>query len=340
MGKVLLAAPRGFCAGVERAIRTVEHVLERHGPPVYVRRQIVHNTRVVRDLAARGAVFVEELDEVPEGSVVVLSAHGVAPEVHTQAAARELSVVDAVCPLVTKVHREAERFAAAGYEIALVGHAGHEEVTGTVGHAPGRIRVVASPEEARALPVADPSRVVWLSQTTLAVDEVAVTVDALRDRLPLLADPPGDDICYASQNRQDAVRAIASRCDLLLVVGSANSSNSARLAEVALRAGARDARLVDDAARVREEWFEGVATVGVSSGASVPEPLVASLVAALAERGYAEVEEVPVTEETLRFALPRPLAAISSPAPEAFPSAAAPAAADGPPATGPPSADG
>ncbi|RKN12718.1 4-hydroxy-3-methylbut-2-enyl diphosphate reductase [Streptomyces radicis] len=338
MGKVLLAAPRGFCAGVERAIETVERVLERHGPPVYVRRQIVHNTHVVRDLADRGAVFVDELDEVPVGSVVVLSAHGVAPEVHAQAAERELSVVDAVCPLVTKVHREAERFAAEGYQIALVGHAGHEEVTGTVGHAPGRITVVESPEQARALPVADPERVVWLSQTTLAVDEVAETVGALRERLPLLTDPPGDDICYASQNRQDAVRAIAPRCDLLLVVGSANSSNSARLVEVALRAGAGDARLIDDAGQVRDEWFDGVTTVGVSSGASVPEVPVSGLVAALAERGFAEVEEVQVADETLRFALPRRLAAVSPP--PRSPAAAAPAAADGPPAAGRPSGDG
>ncbi|GAB2925692.1 4-hydroxy-3-methylbut-2-enyl diphosphate reductase [Streptomyces mayteni] len=308
MGKVLLAAPRGFCAGVERAVATVEEALRQHGPPVYVRRQIVHNTHVVRELAARGAVFVEELTEVPEGALVVFSAHGVAPAVHRQAAERRLTVVDAVCPLVTKVHREAERFAADGYQIALIGHADHEEVVGTVGHAPGHIHVVESPAEAERLPVADPARVVWLSQTTLAVDEVTETARALRARLPELADPPGDDVCYASQNRQDAVRAIAARCDLLLVVGSANSSNSARLVEVALRAGARAARLIDTAAEVADEWFDGVATVGVTAGASVPEVLVGELVAVLAEHGYREVEEVPVARETLRFAMPRRLA--------------------------------
>ncbi|TDC21881.1 4-hydroxy-3-methylbut-2-enyl diphosphate reductase [Streptomyces sp. 8K308] len=308
MGKVLLAAPRGFCAGVERAVATVEEALLRHGPPVYVRRQIVHNTHVVRELAARGAVFVEELTEVPEGALVVFSAHGVAPAVHRQAAERRLTVVDAVCPLVTKVHRETERFAADGYEIALIGHADHEEVVGTVGHAPGRVHVVESPAEAERLELRDPTRVVWLSQTTLAVEEVAETARALRERLPSLADPPGDDICYASQNRQDAVRAIAPRCDLLLVVGSANSSNSARLVEVALRAGARAARLVDTAAEVVDAWFDGVATVGVTAGASVPEVLVGELVTALAERGYREVEEVPVARETLRFAMPRRLA--------------------------------
>ncbi|WP_338325693.1 4-hydroxy-3-methylbut-2-enyl diphosphate reductase [Streptomyces hoynatensis] len=339
-GKVLVAAPRGFCAGVERAVSTVEQALLRHGPPVYVRRQIVHNTHVVGELSARGAVFVEELDEVPEGALVVFSAHGVSPAVHAQAAARGLRVIDAVCPLVTKVHREAERFAAEGYEIALIGHAGHEEVTGTVGHAPGHIHIVESPEDAGRLSVSDPSRVVWLSQTTLAVDEVTRTAGALRDRLPLLADPPGDDICYASQNRQDAVRAIAARCELLLVVGSANSSNSARLVEVALRAGARAAHLVDHAGQVAEEWFEGVRAVGVTSGASVPEVLVTELVAALAARGYRDVEEVQVATETLRFAMPRPLAALSprspapgGPPPAAPPSASAPAAAGGPRAT-------
>ena len=350
---MLIAAPRGFCAGVERAVNTVAQALLRHGPPVYVRRQIVHNTRVVSELSARGAVFVEELDEVPEGSLVVFSAHGVSPEVHAQAAARGLRVIDAVCPLVTKVHREAERYAAEGYEIALIGHAGHEEVTGTVGHAPGRVHIVESPRDAERLTVSDPSRVVWLSQTTLAVDEVTHTAGVLRERLPLLADPPGDDICYASQNRQDAVRAIAARCELLLVVGSANSSNSARLVEVGLRAGARAAHLVDHAGQVAEEWFEGVTSVGVTSGASVPEVLVTELVAALGERGYQDVEEVRVATETLRFAMPRPLAALGphSPAPAAarpdLPvaggssapaglSASAPAAAGGPPAPGPP----
>ncbi len=337
MGKVLLAAPRGFCAGVERAVSTVEQVLERHGPPVYVRRQIVHNTHVVGELARRGAVFVEELDEVPEGSVVVLSAHGVAPAVHAQAAERRLTVVDAVCPLVTKVHREAARFAREGYEIAFVGHAGHEEVTGTLGHAPGRMHLVQSPAEAARLTVEDPERVVWLSQTTLAVDEVTETVGALRGRLPLLVDPPGDDICYASQNRQDAVRSIAPRSDLLLVVGSANSSNSARLAEVALRAGAGDARLIDRAEEADDAWFTGVTTVGVTSGASVPEVLVSALLASLAARGYDEVEEVQVTAETLRFALPRRLAEVSPPA---APSASAPAAADGPPGTARPPGPG
>ncbi|MGW2184439.1 4-hydroxy-3-methylbut-2-enyl diphosphate reductase [Streptomyces sp. NPDC001719] len=304
MGKVLVAAPRGFCAGVERAVETVEQVLKRYGPPVYVRKQIVHNTHVVRDLAARGAVFVDELDQVPHGAVVVFSAHGVSPTVRAEATARQLTVIDATCPLVTKVHNEALRFSRAGYDVALIGHAGHEEVEGTVGEAPDRIRIVDSPEDVQELAVRDPGKVVWLSQTTLAVDEVAATALALRERFPHLANPPGDDICYASQNRQDAVRAIAPRCDLVLVAGSANSSNSVRLVEVARRAGAPAAYLIDDAAEACDSWFAHVRIVGVSAGASAPETQVNGLLKALAARGYSEVEYITVTRETQHFSLP------------------------------------
>ncbi|WP_103532718.1 4-hydroxy-3-methylbut-2-enyl diphosphate reductase [Streptomyces sp. SM11] len=307
MGTVLLAAPRGFCAGVDRAVEIVERALDQYGTPVYVRKQIVHNTHVVRDLTEQGAVFVDELDEVPDGSVVVFSAHGVAPTVRAQATERGLTVIDATCPLVSKVHHEALRYARRGYEIVLIGHTGHEEIEGTAGQAPDHITVVGSPEEAARLQVANPARVVWLSQTTLAVDEVAATATALRTRLPLLEDPPGDDICYASQNRQDAVRAIAPRCDLLLVIGSANSSNSVRLAEVALRAGARAAYLIDDASQAQESWFTGVETIGVTAGASAPESRVTELLAALTERGHTQVEQVTVTTETQHFALPPPL---------------------------------
>ncbi|TDD61656.1 4-hydroxy-3-methylbut-2-enyl diphosphate reductase [Kribbella antibiotica] len=304
MGKVLLAAPRGFCAGVDRAVDTVNEVLKRHGPPVYVRRQIVHNVHVVRELTGYGAVFVQELDEVPEGSVVVISAHGASPSVYKQAAERGLLVIDATCPLVAKVHREVVRFAQEGYEIALIGHSGHEEVEGTRGEAPGSIQTVATPQEAANLQAEDPDKLIWLSQTTLAVDEVVAVAEALRERFPHLTNPPSDDICYASQNRQEAVRAIAARCDLLLVVGSTNSSNSMRLVEVALRAGAHTAYLVDDADQVRDDWFEGVQVVGVTAGASAPESAVSGLLRALADRGYPEVEEVSVTQETLRFSLP------------------------------------
>ncbi|MBE1588571.1 4-hydroxy-3-methylbut-2-enyl diphosphate reductase [Nonomuraea angiospora] len=303
MGQVLLAAPRGFCAGVERAISTVEEALRRFGPPVYVRKQIVHNTYVVDDLTRRGAIFVEELDEVPDGSLVVFSAHGVAPVVKEEAGLRGLRTIDATCPLVTKVHKEAVRMAEAGYEIVLIGHAEHEEVEGTFGEAPERIHVVdpARPDE---LTAGGSHPMSWLSQTTLAVDETMQAVAELRKRFPQLVDPPSDDICYASQNRQEAITRIAPRCELVIVVGSANSSNSRRLVEVALNAGAGAAYLVDRAADADERWLDGVRTVGVSSGASVPERLVGELLGWLAAHGYDDVEPVTVTEETLTFSLP------------------------------------
>ncbi|GAA3253960.1 4-hydroxy-3-methylbut-2-enyl diphosphate reductase [Nonomuraea helvata] len=301
MGRVLLAAPRGFCAGVERAIATVEEALRRFGPPVYVRKQIVHNTYVVDDLTRRGAVFVEELDEVPDGSLVVFSAHGVSPAVKEAAGLRGLRTVDATCPLVTKVHKEAVRMAEAGYEIVLIGHAGHEEVEGTYGEAPDRIHVV---DPARPGEVTVKGPVTWLSQTTLAVDETMRAVTELRNRFPDLVDPPSDDICYASQNRQEAITRIAPECELVIVVGSANSSNSRRLVEVALGAGADAAYLVDRAGDADERWLDGVRTVGVSSGASVPELLVEELLGWLAARGYADVEGVTLAEETLTFSLP------------------------------------
>jgi 4-hydroxy-3-methylbut-2-en-1-yl diphosphate reductase len=302
--RILLASPRGYCAGVDRAVQTVERALELYGSPVYVRKQIVHNLHVVRDLEARGAVFVEETDEVPEGSVVVFSAHGVAPEVHQGAAARQLKTIDATCPLVTKVHNEARRFAAENYEIVLIGHDGHEEIVGTMGEAPQAIHLVDGPEDAARVTVRDESRVVWLSQTTLSVDETMQTVDALRDRFPLLNNPPSDDICYATQNRQAAVKAIASEVDLFLVVGSANSSNSVRMVEVALAAGAPRASLVENAAAIDEAWLDRVDTVGLSSGASVPEILVQEVIDWLAGRGYSALEEVSQIEERLTFALP------------------------------------
>jgi|SRR6516225_1709838 len=305
--RVLLAKPRGYCAGVDRAVQAVEVALEVYGAPVYVRKQIVHNTHVVAALEARGAVFVEEAGEVPAGAVVVFSAHGVAPGVRAEAAARGLRAIDATCPLVTKVHNEARRFAAAGYDIVLVGHAGHEEVVGTTGEAPGHIRLVDGPEQAAAAVVADPAKVAWLSQTTLSVDETLQTVAALRARFPLLADPPSDDICYATQNRQAAVKAIAARSDLVLVVGSANSSNSVRLVEVAAGAGARAAYLVEDAAALAPEWLAEVRTVGLTSGASVPEDLVAGMLARLAEAGFDQVEEVEAVPERMQFALPHEL---------------------------------
>ena len=305
--RVLLARPRGYCAGVERAVVTVRKVLERYGAPVYVRKQIVHNKHVVATLEQQGAVFVEELDEVPRGSVVVFSAHGVSPAVHQQAAERELTVIDATCPLVTKVHKEARRFAAEGYQILLIGHRGHEEIEGTQGEAPDAITVVDDPDEAAAVPVSDPSKVIWLSQTTLSVDETLQTVDALRSRFPKLASPPSDDICYATQNRQDVIKQIAPQCDVVIVVGSTNSSNSVRLVEVALDAGAPAAHLVDYDHEIDERWLDGVATVGVTSGASVPEELVQGVLAYLAERGFGDVEDVVATTETLTFALPKEL---------------------------------
>jgi 4-hydroxy-3-methylbut-2-enyl diphosphate reductase len=305
--RVLLAAPRGYCAGVDRAVVAVERALERFGSPVYVRKQIVHNLHVVAELEGKGAVFVDEVDEVPEGAHVVFSAHGVAPAVRDAAARRGLQAIDATCPLVTKVHSEAVRFARDGYDILLIGHAWHEEVEGTAGEAPERVTVVGSPEEADTVQVRDPSRLVWLSQTTLSVDETLQTVQRLRARFPELHDPPSDDICYATQNRQTAVTAIAADADLVIVVGSANSSNSVRLVEVALAQGARAAHRVDDAGEIRQEWLDGVATVGVTSGASVPEVLVQGVLADLADAGYRDIHEVHTAQEDVSFALPGPL---------------------------------
>ena len=283
---------------------TVEKALDLYGAPVYVRKQIVHNRHVVATLEARGAVFVEETDDVPEGAIVVFSAHGVAPSVHQEAAARRLRTIDATCPLVTKVHHEARRFAEEGFEILLIGHEGHEEVIGTAGEAPEHITVVDGAAGARDLQVADPTKVAWLSQTTLSVDETTETVEALRSRFPLLLDPPSDDICYATQNRQEAIKTVAAECDLVIVVGSANSSNSVRLVEVALTAGAVAAHLVDVAQDIQPAWLLGVSTVGVTSGASVPEILVTGVLQWLAERGFGDVEQVSSAEEHLLFALP------------------------------------
>jgi 4-hydroxy-3-methylbut-2-en-1-yl diphosphate reductase len=305
--RVLLAKPRGYCAGVDRAVQTVEKVLERYGAPVYVRKQIVHNTHVVRELERRGAIFVEEADEVPEGAVVVFSAHGVAPQVREEAAKRGLHTIDATCPLVTKVHSEAKRFAAQDYDILLIGHEGHEEVIGTTGEAPARIHLVDGPEGSASIEIRDPARVAWLSQTTLSVDETNETVAALRERFPMLLDPPSDDICYATQNRQAAVKRIAAEAGLIIVVGSRNSSNSVRLVEVALDAGAAAAYLVDDASGIDPAWLEGVVTVGVTSGASVPEDLVSGVVGWLAEQGFGTVEEVEAVPERMVFALPHEL---------------------------------
>jgi 4-hydroxy-3-methylbut-2-enyl diphosphate reductase len=304
MGRVLLAKPRGYCAGVDRAVQTVEKALELYGVPVYVRKQIVHNAHVVKTLEAKGAVFVEETEEVPHGATVVFSAHGVAPTVHEEAAERQLRTIDATCPLVTKVHSEARRFAREDFDILLIGHAGHEEVVGTTGQAPDRIHLVDGPEDAADVTVRDPRRVAYLSQTTLSVDETMTTVHALRERFPHLQGPPNSDICYATQNRQVAVKEIARSVDLILVVGSPNSSNSVRLVEVALDAGAPVAYLVDNCEQVKTEWLDGVETVGVTSGASVPEELVTELMGWLAARGYTDVEEVTSTEEHLLFALP------------------------------------
>jgi 4-hydroxy-3-methylbut-2-enyl diphosphate reductase len=305
--RVLLAKPRGYCAGVDRAVQAVERALERYGAPVYVRKQIVHNTHVVATLRRRGAIFIEETDEVPEGAVVIFSAHGVAPEVTRVARERGLRTIDATCPLVTKVHNEARRFAAQGYEILLIGHAGHEEVIGTTGEAPDSIVLVDGPRDAATVEVRDPAKVAWLSQTTLSVDETKATVAALRERFPLLSDPPSDDICYATQNRQVAVKQIASDSDVVIVVGSKNSSNSVRLVEVAREAGARSAYLVDDATGIDRAWLTGARTVGVTSGASVPEDLVAEVLGQLAREGFGEVQEVDSAHENLTFALPHEL---------------------------------
>ncbi len=302
--RVLLAAPRGYCAGVDRAVVTVEKALGLYGAPVYVRKEIVHNKHVVTTLQQRGAVFVDETDEVPEGATVVFSAHGVAPVVHDEAKALNLRTIDATCPLVTKVHREAVRFADADYDILLIGHEGHEEVVGTAGEAPEHIQLVDGPDDVENVTVRDPEKVVWLSQTTLSVDETMETVRRLRERFPSLQDPPSDDICYATQNRQLAVKQMAPDCDLMIVVGSRNSSNSVRLVEVALEHGSRAGHLVDFAEEIDETWFEGVSTVGVTSGASVPEILVRGVLEYLAARGYEDVAPVVAAEESLMFSLP------------------------------------
>jgi 4-hydroxy-3-methylbut-2-enyl diphosphate reductase len=297
---LLLAAPRSFCAGVERAVEIVEHALEQRGRPVYVRKQIVHNAHVVADLEARGAVFVDELDEVPPGATVVFSAHGVSPEVRTEAARRELSVIDATCPLVTKVHTEARRFAARGDTVLLIGHAGHEEVEGTLGEAPERTILVEDVEQAWAVTVPDPEHVSYLTQTTLAVDETEAILGVLRSRFPFLAGPASDDICYATTNRQRALSSVAADADLVLVIGSANSSNSLRLVELARRGGT-PAHLIDDAGDIRPEWLEGVRTVGLTAGASAPPRLVEEVVAAL---GPVTVLERETATESIRFTLP------------------------------------
>jgi 4-hydroxy-3-methylbut-2-enyl diphosphate reductase len=307
--RVLLAAPRGYCAGVDRAVVAVEKSLELYGAPVYVRKEIVHNKHVVSTLEKRGVIFVNETDEVPEGATVVFSAHGVSPAVHEAAAARNLKTIDATCPLVTKVHNEVKRFADDQTEILLIGHNGHEEVEGTAGEAPGKVRIVDGLEEARTIQPTPGKKLVWLTQTTLSVDETMQSVAILKDRFPEIANPPSDDICYATQNRQEAIKAIAPQADLVIVVGSTNSSNSVRLVEVALEYGAKAAYLVDYAAEVKDEWFNGVETIGVTSGASVPEILVNDLLKHLSTHGFGDVEEVRATEETLLFALPKELRA-------------------------------
>jgi len=305
--KVLLAAPRGYCAGVDRAVIAVEKAVERYGAPVYVRKQIVHNIHVVRELEARGVIFVDEIAEVPEGSNIVFSAHGVSPMVVQEAADRGLNAIDATCPLVTKVHREAVRFSGQNYHILLIGHAGHEEVEGTMGHAPDHTTLVNDPDEADRITIPDTENLIWLSQTTLSVDETMETVRRLRARFPHLKDPPSDDICYATQNRQVAIKKIAPECDLVIVVGSPNSSNSVRLVEVSLEYGAKAAYRVDYASEIKQEWLEGVATVGVTSGASVPEILVDQTLADLADAGFTTVEEIRTAEEDLQFSLPKEL---------------------------------
>ncbi|MFC7719048.1 4-hydroxy-3-methylbut-2-enyl diphosphate reductase [Nonomuraea recticatena] len=304
--RVLVAKPRGYCAGVDRAVEAVEKALEQYGAPIYVRKQIVHNTHVVRTLEERGAIFVEETAEVPEGEIVVFSAHGVSPMVHAEAGQRQLRTIDATCPLVTKVHNEAKRFANQDYDILLIGHEGHEEVEGTAGEAPDHIQLVDGLDSVDRIQVKDPSKLVWLSQTTLSVDETIETVTKLKERFPTLLDPPSDDICYATQNRQVAVKEIAAQSQLVIVVGSENSSNSKRLVEVAKGFGAAS-YLVDNASFVKDEWLEGVTTVGVTSGASVPEELVDGVLAYLAGHGFADVEEVESVKESMRFALPHEL---------------------------------
>ncbi len=305
--RVLLAAPRGYCAGVDRAVIAVEKALEQYGAPIYVRHEIVHNKYVVRTLEKKGAIFVDRTAEVPEGSIVMFSAHGVAPVVHDEAAAGRLATIDATCPLVTKVHKEAVRFADDDFDILLIGHEGHEEVIGTAGEAPDHITLVDGPGDVAKVEVRDPSKVVWLSQTTLSVDETMETVDALKEKFPQLISPPSDDICYATQNRQLAVKQMGEQADLVIVVGSRNSSNSVRLVEVAKLAGAREAYLVDFADEIDESWLEGVSTVGVTSGASVPEILVEQVLEYLSTRGYEDVELVKAAEESITFSLPKEL---------------------------------
>jgi 4-hydroxy-3-methylbut-2-enyl diphosphate reductase len=302
--RVLLAAPRGYCAGVDRAVVTVEKALALYGAPVYVRKQIVHNVHVVASLEAKGAIFVEETDEVPEGKTVVFSAHGVSPLVHEQAAARNLKTIDATCPLVTKVHHEVRRFATEDSEILLIGHHGHEEVEGTAGEAPDRVRIVDGLDGARTIQPTPGKNLVWLSQTTLSVDETMEAVAILKERFPEIQAPPSDDICYATQNRQEAIKEIAPLADLVIVVGSRNSSNSVRLVEVALEYGARASHLIDYAEEIKDEWFEGVETIGVTSGASVPEILVKDVLATLQQHGFDDVQEITAAEESLLFALP------------------------------------
>lgn len=305
--KVLLASPRGYCAGVDRAVIAVEKALDHYGTPVYVRKQIVHNKHVVSSLERRGAIFVDEVDEVPTGSVLVFSAHGVSPAVVAAAEARGLNTIDATCPLVTKVHKEVQRFAKEGYDILLVGHEGHEEVEGTAGEAPDVVQVVDGDESIAASSIKDPEKVIWLSQTTLSVDETMQTVLKLREKYPTLQNPPSDDICYATQNRQVAIKKVGAASDLVLVVGSANSSNTVRLVEVALEAGAKAAYRIDFASEIKDEWFEGVETVGVSSGASVPEELVEEVLEYIAKRDFGNVEIVQTAEEDVQFSLPAEL---------------------------------
>ena len=304
--RVLLAAPRGYCAGVDRAVETVERALQAFGAPIYVRKQIVHNLPVVRDLESKGAIFVEELEEVPSGATVILSAHGVAPEVYTQARARELRVIDATCPLVTKVHNEAKKFARDGYHIVLIGHEGHEEVVGTMGEAPTSISLIGAPGEADSLDLPADDKVAYLSQTTLSVDETNDVIERLRGRFPVIQGPPREDICYATQNRQTAVKVLAEKADVVLVIGSDNSSNSNRLAEVAAARGARS-YLIDDETEIEDAWLEGARTVGITSGASAPEWLVDRVVGWFRARGVDDVEEVRVVEEDVHFALPKEL---------------------------------
>ncbi|MCX4829085.1 MULTISPECIES: 4-hydroxy-3-methylbut-2-enyl diphosphate reductase [unclassified Streptomyces] len=305
--RVLLAAPRGYCAGVDRAVIAVEKALEQFGAPIYVRHEIVHNKYVVQTLERKGAIFVEQTEEVPEGSIVMFSAHGVAPTVHEEAERGKLATIDATCPLVTKVHKEAIRYAKDDFDILLIGHEGHEEVVGTSGEAPEHITLVDGPEDVAKVEVRDPEKVVWLSQTTLSVDETMETVDALKGKFPGLISPPSDDICYATQNRQLAVKQMGAESDLVIVVGSRNSSNSVRLVEVAKLAGARDAHLVDYASEIDESWLDGVTTVGVTSGASVPDVLVEEVLEYLSKRDYADVEIVKAAEESITFSLPKEL---------------------------------